>query len=124
MTAHQEWPDDGWILIGIDHEIVSVAPVETFSNDRHTLGDTADKPDRRRVDAPAASDAGASAVNLRFLRVATGHATALVAEIAGERGGVAMQTGAFPAGAKMGDAIGNDEILRIKQRSFTHVTSC
>jgi hypothetical protein len=31
-----------------------------------------------------------------------------------------MQAGAFPAGAEMGDAIGDDEIPRIEQWYFTH----
>src|SRR5215471_5314026 len=112
-AAQQERSDDGWILVGIDNKIVSVTPVETFRDDRHTLGDAADKPDRRCVYSPAAGNTGAGAGNLRFLCVATGHAAALVTEIAGESGGMAMQTGAFPAGTKMGGAIGDQEISRI-----------
>src|SRR5207237_9650554 len=67
-----------------------------------------------------ASDTGPGTGNLRCLRDPAGHAAALVTEIAGKRGGMAMQAGALPAGAEMRDAIGHDEIPRIEQRSFAH----
>ena len=76
--------------------------------------------DRRCVHAPRASDTGAGTGNLRFLRDPAGHAAALVTEIAGKCGGMAMQAGALSAGAEMGEAIGDDEIARIEQRSFAH----
>src|ERR1700687_1977788 len=117
-AARQERSDDGWILVSIDDEIVSVTPVETFRDDRHTLGNVADKSDRRCVHCPGASDTGAGTGNLRFLRDPAGHAAALVTEITGKGGCMAMQAGALPAGAKMSDAIGDDEIPRIEQRSF------
>src|SRR5262249_3384272 len=93
----------------------------TFRDDGHALRDVPDKSDRRRVHSPAASDSGAGAGNLGFLRVPAGHAAALVTEIAGQRCSVAMKTGAFPAGAKMDVAIPDHEIPRIEQRLFFHV---
>jgi hypothetical protein len=73
---------------------------------------------RRCVHSPGTSYTGAG--NLRFLCDAAVHAVALVAEIAGKRDGMAMQTGALSAGAEMRHAIGNHEIPRIEQRSFAH----
>jgi hypothetical protein len=120
MPAQQKRSGDGRILIGIDDEIVAIAPVETFGDDRHALGHVTDEADRIRLQAPIAGDAGASAFNLFLLRDATRHAGTFVAQITRQHGFMAAQTGGFATGADMGDALGDREVPWIEQRFIAH----